>query len=89
MFRFGVFVCFVSALYVIGQKQEALPQAQPVVVPMTLSLDGTWIGAPKRSDTSWRSDSRGRDFSSTPAGFHLQNAALDQSILIAAPALDN
>ncbi|MGB3316267.1 MAG: hypothetical protein WBB85_17835 [Albidovulum sp.] len=89
MIRFGIFMCFVSALYVIGQKEQATVRPRPAAIPMTLTLDETRIGAPKRDDRNWRSDIETRDITSAPAGFASGTGTFTNVISIAAPSLGN
>lgn len=90
MVRLGIFVCFVSALYVIGQKEQAARvHPQPAGVPMTLTLDGTRIGGPERGSAEWQSDMSARDIASAPAGFGPNMTALLDPIRIAVPVSGN
>ena len=90
MVRLGIFVCFVSALYVIGQKEQAARiHPQPAGVPMTLTLDGTRISGPERSGAEWKSDIAVRDIAAAPVGFGPDTTTFIDPIRIAAPTSGN
>lgn len=89
MIRFGIFFCVVSALYLIGQKEQAVVRPKPVAIPMTVTFDGTRVGAPPRAGSEWPSNIEFHDQAPMLSGFDPSLVAFAASTgLTAAPPFE-
>ena len=85
MIRLSLFIGAVTLLYAAGQKRGAVTRPKPVVVPMTLTLEGTRIAGPQAQATVWRTALPAWDIPPMPAGFDLSTTTSADPHRLAGP----